>query len=230
MFKTLVTTVAVMLAAPSAATTYDAFTSFNGSQNAGGFYYGSASGGSGTPFTNNGHCLIPGSVCLQSNANDVPGVYKSATAFHYLTVDVPNDRLLVHPGQSSDTYASFGVTANGRYRVKWNFNIVDTNPSGVALIGFEVRGGTLSGALIGFLNAGHSSASYDFTRVYNAGDFFGFSINRGGSGPTAYYNDSIGANFTVSQVPEPASWAMLIAGFGLTGAAMRRRRTVARTA
>ena len=27
-------------------------------------------------------------------------------------------------------------------------------------------------------------------------------------------------------VPEPASWAMLIAGFGLTGAAMRRRRAV----
>lgn len=25
-------------------------------------------------------------------------------------------------------------------------------------------------------------------------------------------------------VPEPASWLMLIAGFGLTGAAMRRRR------
>ncbi len=29
----------------------------------------------------------------------------------------------------------------------------------------------------------------------------------------------------VGGVPEPASWAMLIAGFGLTGAAMRRRRT-----
>jgi PEP-CTERM motif len=28
-------------------------------------------------------------------------------------------------------------------------------------------------------------------------------------------------------VPEPASWAMLIAGFGLTGAAMRRRRSTA---
>ena len=25
-------------------------------------------------------------------------------------------------------------------------------------------------------------------------------------------------------VPEPASWAMMIAGFGLTGAALRRRR------
>ena len=31
-------------------------------------------------------------------------------------------------------------------------------------------------------------------------------------------------SFTNSVVPEPASWAMLIAGFGLTGAAMRRRR------
>ena len=30
-----------------------------------------------------------------------------------------------------------------------------------------------------------------------------------------------------STVPEPAAWAMLIAGFGLTGAAMRRRRGVA---
>jgi hypothetical protein len=29
---------------------------------------------------------------------------------------------------------------------------------------------------------------------------------------------------TTGAVPEPASWAMLIAGFGLTGAAMRRRR------
>lgn len=30
-----------------------------------------------------------------------------------------------------------------------------------------------------------------------------------------------------STVPEPASWALLIAGFGLTGAAMRRRRNAA---
>lgn len=30
---------------------------------------------------------------------------------------------------------------------------------------------------------------------------------------------------TSSAVPEPASWALLLTGFGLTGAAMRRRRT-----
>jgi hypothetical protein len=33
-----------------------------------------------------------------------------------------------------------------------------------------------------------------------------------------------GETFSSAVVPEPASWAMLIAGFGLTGAAMRRRR------
>jgi hypothetical protein len=43
------------------------------------------------------------------------------------------------------------------------------------------------------------------------------------AGSASYFDDlTIGA----TGVPEPASWAMLIAGFGLTGAAMRRRRTV----
>jgi hypothetical protein len=31
-------------------------------------------------------------------------------------------------------------------------------------------------------------------------------------------------NFTSGAVPEPASWAMMVAGFGLAGAAMRRRK------
>lgn len=31
--------------------------------------------------------------------------------------------------------------------------------------------------------------------------------------------------FSFGAVPEPANWALLIAGFGLTGAAMRRKRT-----
>ncbi len=48
------------------------------------------------------------------------------------------------------------------------------------------------------------------------------SIGLAGSG-TYFDNVTLGA----PGVPEPASWALLIAGFGLTGAAMRRQRRVA---
>lgn len=43
--------------------------------------------------------------------------------------------------------------------------------------------------------------------------------------PSRIYGFSVtGSDAAGLAVPEPASWAMLIAGFGLTGAAMRRRR------
>ena len=50
-----------------------------------------------------------------------------------------------------------------------------------------------------------------------------------GSGGNGALNAGI-QNIIYSAVPEPASWAMLIAGFGLSGAAMRRRRVTAAVA
>ena len=39
-------------------------------------------------------------------------------------------------------------------------------------------------------------------------------------------NTGVNYAFTIAAVPEPASWAFMIGGFGLTGAAMRRRRAM----
>ena len=63
---------------------------------------------------------------------------------------------------------------------------------------------------------------------------FGLSINFGGAGFQGGIDESWGLdNFALSAiyddgpggVPEPATWAMLIAGFGMVGATMRRRRS-----
>jgi hypothetical protein len=55
---------------------------------------------------------------------------------------------------------------------------------------------------------------------------YGWNIwPRSGTTPgTAVISDFAPENTTISAVPEPASWAMMIGGFSLVGAAMRRRR------
>ena len=40
-------------------------------------------------------------------------------------------------------------------------------------------------------------------------------------------NSAVGVALWLEPIPEPSSWAMLIAGFGLVGAALRRRRMMA---
>ena len=46
----------------------------------------------------------------------------------------------------------------------------------------------------------------------------------------ALAGDAVGAlGFEPAPVPEPASWAMMVGGFGLAGAALRRRRTLRTT-
>lgn len=58
-------------------------------------------------------------------------------------------------------------------------------------------------------------------------------LNLTGGSHTVQFNQQPGTWTFVSEVtfasnvPEPASWAMMIAGFGLVGASMRRRRLVA---
>ena len=70
------------------------------------------------------------------------------------------------------------------------------------------------------------------------GDYFNYFVwnneSGGGHGPHEgswnYFfnagNARLDATFNGGSVPEPATWAMMIAGFGLAGATLRRRRAV----
>jgi hypothetical protein len=52
-----------------------------------------------------------------------------------------------------------------------------------------------------------------------------FSVDFGGSADqVAFAGITLGSQTPGGTVPEPATWAMMIGGFGMVGGAMRRRR------
>jgi len=100
----------------------------------------------------------------------------------------------------------------------------DDNGLGEREVG--IAGGDSGGP--GFINGDLASInSYGLSFGANFGDFDGvFNAGWGefsGYVPVYIHQDFIAESTTI---PEPSSWAMLIAGFGLIGASMRRRRAV----
>lgn len=63
-----------------------------------------------------------------------------------------------------------------------------------------------------------------FRRAGDVADIAGITIVNSDSGGLGYNNFRFAALDVGSAVPEPASWAMLVAGFGLAGAMARRQR------
>lgn len=212
------------------ALTYDAFTTFNGTQGAGNFYYGEANPAtpnvSGTFFTANTNCFIDNATCLQRAPNhDVPGFTKGGSpAFQYGSVNVPNDRLLAHPANDDgDTFVAFVAPTAGRYRYTATFNVQDISPTGVGIDLIKTTSGGLPLIFtpIGAIGSQNTSFTTSGKFTLGASEAFGFGLNRAG----VYFNDSTGVQFkVVSFVPEPAQWALMVGGFGLLGATARRRR------
>ena len=116
---------------------------------------------------------------------------------------------------SNDTLQIFGVNADGS----------------LTSLGFD---GTIATGLGGAASYVNSSANSGTTVLSLLAETAGFKqflfatrvggdVSYGGQLGQGYRIDSITAN---SAVPEPATWAMLITGFGLVGAAARRRIAV----
>lgn len=205
----------------------DAFGSFNGTQGAGNFFYGQSSAGVFTPYGACGPIDYPLTSCLGSPSYPYFGVAESAGP--HLGVTLPTDRLLMHTAQTVNNTILWVAPEDGFYDVAWIISLHHPlssvgNGIGVTLF-FQPLGQALE--LTERFVVTSAGASDGFGSVFGAGDAFGFAIDANG------WNgfDLGGINVSVSKlsagvVPEPATWGMLIAGFGLVGASARRRRRV----
>ncbi|WP_243445867.1 PEPxxWA-CTERM sorting domain-containing protein [Polymorphobacter arshaanensis] len=127
-------------------------------------------------------------------------------------------------------------------------NLLSNNPSDIAAqtthlaaLGFAWDGNWNNVEKISGLSGSHS---VDFATMLHGISYVAFHFGNGVGGPgnaTAFYKldagtatDVIALNYNASSnavlystgtVPEPASWALMIAGFGIVGMGLRRRRS-----
>ena len=136
------------------------------------------------------------------------------------------------------TDATAGITLNSLNITLGSQLSFDYSPTANVnnLAGQLVVGGTSQGAN----QIGISPSTNDFylqinnfaaTPVFNA---FGYSQTSTGTNSFFYTTSPTSGSATVTPVvggvPEPATWALMIAGFGLVGATVRRRKAIAQYA
>jgi hypothetical protein len=190
-------------------------------------------------------CTTSGPAGDQSGSSNLPGIGKVDGDTHFLTVDVPADELWAHPAQgggNTDAMIRFTAEQTGSYSVnglfqrldEWATGSNDPGNNGVSVAVYLLGANGVSELfssddLLGVGIGQGAQASYFLSNVaLNAGDSLFWVVSNNGN----YYNDSTGVAGTIHfnsenislGVPEPASWTLMVMGFGLAGLGLRSTR------
>jgi hypothetical protein len=230
-------TISLSGAAAQAATIYSAKGDFSIVSNPNGAWaYGTGVAGSSfSPMTVSGYGVLNANfaywqVAVPTSLVPLIGVNTGATTDTFGTLIIPTDVLFMHPGPSTDAIVQWTAPSAGAYQISGSFELLDDKPSGI--IGevydnsSQLYAHTLTGppADVGTLTPG-GSEQFSETVTLAPGDIISFAVNNDGS----FYDDSTGLMATITAVPEPATWAMMVFGIGGLGSGLRlaRRRSLA---
>lgn len=108
----------------------------------------------------------------------------------------------------NDTIAIYGVNADDTLTLLGFDGLIGTNLDGA---------GTFGGGVLTFTTALSPYSQFVFTTRQPGDQVFNGIVGQG------YRLGSITATFDAA-IPEPATWALMIGGFGIAGAAIRRQR------
>ena len=134
---------------------------------------------------------------------------------------IDGGNVFVELDSTANSAMSRTIAAAGSYTLSFLYSPrpgIPASSNGIDIL----LGGTLldpPGTLTGAGGADTLWSSYSVSFFANAGDTLTFSA--------AGTSDSLGGyldNISLSAVPEPGTWAMMIFGFGAVGGAMRSRR------
>jgi hypothetical protein len=215
--RILITAAAVAMSSTVAlaATSFDPA---NEGPNAANFQYGYIASGGFTAYTYPGDFVSAGCLnsattsCLVGGPSAYLGAYFASVDGAANTAYLHASDVTLHPGANGEQAAvAFIAPTQGSYRFTGFFRGVDA-PSGNGVT-FDTLAGT------GTLAPG-GTQKFDFTASLAAGEKAFFSVGNNGG----YSYDTTGLSLSAIAVPEPATWLMMISGFGLIGGVMRRAR------
>lgn len=187
--------------------------------------------------------LKAGITVSSANPANQTGISTTSVSANFLSPDAGSVRVLLarnfsgsgiisgsqnNQGNTNGTnfFYTFTPSTNAILNLISNVSIQGGNPFGFQ--GFVLRSNGAS--VLGQFNAINPTASGTASVALNRGIAYTLSIENAsniGGGLPSIFNGSTTGDFSFSiqsVVPEPASWAMMIIGFGFIGAAMRRRK------